>query len=95
MSIKNNPSLYNELVELFNEEDPLGLVRMGAPPDEYHSEIETSYKRRVEMKNIGSTRKTLHDVFSRSFGAGCAGTPDVYSRLAERLFATLRREGLV
>jgi len=95
INVRQNPKLLSDLYDIFNEADPLGLIKMGAPPDEYVSEIEAAMYRIDEMKDIKTTRVVLHDVFSTMFDKHYAGTEGTYTALAALLFAYLRGEGLI
>lgn len=90
-----DPRLLEELQEIFNEIDPIGLIVAGAPPDEYELEIGAATKRLAEMIDIASTSMVLHEIFIRSFTARIAGVYDTYVELGTRVFTVLRREGLV
>lgn len=95
INVHQNPNLLADLRDIFNEVDPLGFIKMGAPPDEYDSEIEAAMYRVSEMKDIRTTRKVLFEVFSSLFDKKFAGTEGTYTALAALLFAHLRGEGLV
>lgn len=61
-----------------NREDPVGLIAMGCPEDEYDSEIEDLVKWRESV-----TPEAVAEVFLRWFGPGTGDVPnDKASRIA-------------
>lgn len=95
MNINQNPKLKQSVQEIFNKADPIGLIAIGAPPDEYEKEICAVMNRVGQIHDIASCNAVLFEEFQRWFGDMIAGTDDVYNKLAEDLFSFLRNEGLV
>jgi len=68
------------------ESDPLGLVSLGAPVDEYRSEAETITLRRREASSRGDVQRIVHEEFVYWFDQQIAGPPGNYSQIAEVLW---------
>lgn len=64
--------------DLINTEDPIGLIAMGAPEDEYDPEIEDLIKWREPVSS-----EAVAEVFLRWFGSGVGDlSPDTARRIA-------------
>ena len=61
-----------------NREDPVGLLGMGAPEDEYDPEVRDLVKWREAV-----TADQVHAVFSRWFGESGVMPPDMAARIAD------------
>jgi len=71
--------------------DPLGLIDMGAPRNEYDPEVETILPRLSECDTAADTRMVVFREFERMFGVGKVGPPDRYTVAAERIWALWRQ----
>jgi hypothetical protein len=94
VNIKHYPELEHRLWTLFNEHDMQSLICLGAPPDEYETEVEMVMARIGEITSIKTARDVLYSVFTKMFGQ-MAGTPVVYTTLASDLFKILKSEQLI
>lgn len=72
-----------------NEADPLGLLEVGAPSDEYAPEIGTILPRLANAKELDDVTGVLHKEFVRWFGEEISGPRDGYEALAGRIWAAL------
>ena len=72
-----------------NEADPIGLLEIGAPTDEYSPEIGTIVPRIANAQRLDDVTDVLHEEFSRWFGAGAAGPRDAYEAPARRIWDAL------
>ena len=70
-----------------NAADPIAILRIGAPDDEYDPEIDEITHRLTECRTQAQTRATVHRVFVKWFGAGVAGPRGDYRKLATVLHA--------
>lgn len=74
-----------ELREIVNLVDPMRLMIIGAPQDEYESEVKTII---VQLDNVNNKEDTLELVFSeftKWFGVA-AGNKEKYLQLASDIF---------
>lgn len=76
-----------------NEADPLGLLRMGAPEDEYDPEVDTILPRLRGAASEADVRTILHEEFVRWFDESLAGAPEVYDGAARKIWAYLQAKG--
>jgi hypothetical protein len=56
-------SLYTNVSRLLREADPIGLIAIGAPADEYDPEVSTILPRLREAKAAGDVQKIVHEEF--------------------------------
>ena len=94
MSNRENKSAKNEFVrlrqtasEIFRRHDPMNLISLGAPSDEYDPEVGTVLPRLKEARSETELRSIIHVEFVRWFGAGEAGPEHLYAGLARELWA--------
>lgn len=76
--------LYSEVSRLFREDDPIGLIRIGAPDDEYDVEVSTILPRLREAQSAAEVQKLVHEEFVRWFDPDTAGPITRYAEVAEK-----------
>ena len=69
-----------------DEADPIGLLEMGCPEDEYSPEIGTVVPRVSRASDPAEVRRILHEEFLRWFGEGTAGPEEAYEAPALRIW---------
>ena len=74
--------LYDKTLAVLTTGDPIGLIRGGAPPDEYSPEARTILPRMVDAASLDEVREIVHQEFVRWFGAEIAGEKTRYERIA-------------
>lgn len=79
--------LFARVKRAVNADDPIGLLRTGAPDDEYHSEIDEITHRLPECRTRAETLAAVHRVFVKWFDARIAGSRGNYGKLATALHA--------
>ena len=72
-----------------NEADPIGLLEIGAPPDEYAPEIRTILPRIANAQQHDDVTDVLHGEFLRWFGDETAGPRQAYEAPARRIWDAL------
>ena len=72
-----------------NEADPIRLLGLGAPADEYSPEIGTILPRPAGVQGISDVTNVLHEEFVRWFDQRIAGPRDAYEASARRIWAAL------
>ena len=77
---------------ILNETDPIGLLAMGAPGDEYDPEVSTVLPRLREVTSAGDVRAILHEEFVRWFDESIAGPPETYDLAATRIWEHLQKD---
>jgi hypothetical protein len=84
--------LYARVKRAVNATDPMGLLRAGAPDDEYHPEINEITHRLADCLTRSQTLTTVHQVFMKWFGGegGATGPRRAYAALARGLYAATR-----
>ncbi len=59
--------LYGDLTDLFCRYDPMGLVNMGAPENEYEPEVQAVLPRLKEACSMNDLRYILYEEFTTQF----------------------------
>jgi len=72
-----------------NEADPIGLLDLGAPSDEYAPEIGTIIPRLVKAHGVDEVTAVLDEEFRRWFGEGTAGPRQAYEAPARQIWDAL------
>jgi hypothetical protein len=83
-------ALRRQVTTVLREEDPIGLIHGGAPPDEYDPEIGTILPRLKEAGSVVDLRRIIHEEFSRWFGVESAAPEERYGRAAERIWPAIQ-----
>ena len=80
-----------DIEQLLFRHDPMGLVALGAPSDEYESEAETIAPRLADVTSAEDVRRVLHEEFVSWFTDDTAPSPDALTAPADELWAALSR----
>ena len=84
--------LLNQLVRLFDELDPVGLIKgNGAPPGEYAPEAKTVLARLPASTSPEDVHGVLFEEFCHWFGVKTAGPRENYASAAEAVWQWWRR----
>ena len=81
-------SLYSDVSRLLREADPIGMITMGAPDDEYDPEVSTILPRLREADAAADVQRIVHEEFVQWFGTDIAGPLTGYADVAERIWGT-------
>ena len=81
-------SLYSHVSRLLREADPIGLIAIGAPDDEYDPEVSTILPRLRAANAAVDVQRIVHEEFVHWFGADIAGPIADYADVAERIWGT-------
>lgn len=79
-------NLYEEVLGLLREADPLRLIAIGAPEDEYSPEVSTILPRLREATSAPEVERIVHEEFVRWFDADLAGPRTNYAEVAEKIW---------
>lgn len=84
--------VFKEVERIINANDPIGLIKGGAPNDEYHAEI----GKIVNLLRTESNEKFLADkvqeVFKESFGNEIKSNKDLYLKISRQLLDLKKRQ---
>ena len=81
-------SLFEELLELLYRHDPVGLVEIGAPKDEYWPEVESLLPRLREAASEDDLRRTIYSVFLQKFEAEeTCGPESAYEEISKEIWS--------
>ena len=69
--------------------DPIKLLELGAPGDEYAPEVSTILSRLDDAATEDAVRTIVHDVFAQKFGAEIAGPAVKYEHAAATIWRVL------
>ncbi len=79
-------ALASAVERAINDADPMGLLKGGAPTDEYGPEIGTIVPRVVNAQNVDEITALVHEEFLRWFGDDTAGPRQAYEAPARRIW---------
>lgn len=88
-------ALYSHVSRLVREGDPLHLIAIGAPDDEYDPEISTILPRLREATCRNDVHRIVHEEFAHWFGADIAGPPETYSAVSEAIWSVWQQSAAV
>lgn len=69
--------LHAAVREILNREDPIGLIGIGAPADEYDPELREILPKVKECKSVESLVTMIHAVFVKWFDKETAGAREI------------------
>ena len=72
--------------------DPIKLLELGAPGDEYDPEVSLILPRLPDARTLAEVRATLHEVFARKFGEDVAGPLERYDAAAAAIWRSLQAD---
>jgi hypothetical protein len=86
-------SFYRGLTDLLCRHDPVGLVNLGAPKDEYEPEVSTIIPRLKNASGPDDVRKIVHEEFLHWFGAEeTSGPESAYDAIAQEIWFSLMKK---
>ena len=71
--------------------DPVKLLELGAPGDEYQQEVDGILRRLPSAASKHDVRAIVHEEFASRFGADLAGMPETYDEPAAAIWAVLQQ----
>jgi len=83
--------LYADVSRLVREADPIRLIAIGAPDDEYDVEVSMILPRLGEATSASDVHRIVHEEFVHCFDAEIAGPPEVYATVSEEIWQTWQR----
>ncbi|MEQ6898697.1 hypothetical protein [Microbacterium sp. KR10-403] len=81
--------LAEDLAALLYRVDPLGLVPIGVPADEYRAEAEAITRRLGEVRTVEDLERIAHEEFVAWFSPELAGARDRYTALAHEAWTLI------
>jgi broad specificity phosphatase PhoE len=79
-------ALYTEVSRLMREADPIRLIAIGAPEDEYDVELRTILPRLREAKSADDVQRIVHEEFVHWFSAEIAGPAEQYAEVSKNIW---------
>jgi hypothetical protein len=83
--------LVAEVRSLLNWHDPVYLIAIGAPEDEYDPEVRTILPRLGEASDAEGVQRVLHEEFTRWFGGVSMFTYEEFAPVAVEVWAAWLR----
>jgi hypothetical protein len=77
-AIRRHETLVAAVKVAIDEADPIGLLKIGAPSDEYEPEVGTIVPRVVKAADVDEFHRIVHEEFGRWFGVDIAGPIAAY-----------------
>jgi len=82
--------IYKLVKRAIDQADPIHLLEIGAPQDEYESEIREITSRVGECASAEETQTLVHNIFVKWFDEHIAGPKENYRAPAEAIWAGLQ-----
>lgn len=79
-------NLYTEVSRLLREADPIRLIAIGTPDDEYDPEVSTILPRLRDAKSVDDVQRIVHEEFVHWFGVETAGPAVHYTGVSEEVW---------
>ena len=85
-------SLFKEVKKIVIESDIVGLIKQGAPEDEYDDEISRIISAMQKCEDAKSLQNLIYAIFKDSFGSSSAGDLKDFSDLATKLWIVKKKD---
>src|SRR5687767_15191250 len=85
-ALRRYQALVSAVKAALDSADPIGLLEIGAPSDEYEPEVGSIVPRVAKATNLGEVHRIVHEEFARWFGTAVAGPPDAYEAAAREIW---------
>ncbi|HVI41277.1 MAG TPA: hypothetical protein VM577_11500 [Anaerovoracaceae bacterium] len=85
-------TIISKVEDVIRKHDPQGLIKMGAPPDEYSSEAKDATHHLSMSRSLEQFQKALWAVFICSFSAKFAGNLEDYESMAKEIWPIKEEE---
>lgn len=82
--------LRNAVADAIARADPMKLLELGAPGDEYQQEVDGILHRLPNATSLDAVRAAIHEEFESRFGADLAGIPEMYDAPAATIWIALQ-----
>jgi hypothetical protein len=82
--------LRNAVASAIAKADPIKLLELGAPGDEYQQEVDGILRRLSNAQSHDAVRAAIHEEFESRFGADLAGIPEMYDEPAAAIWVALQ-----
>jgi hypothetical protein len=79
-------ALYTEVSRLVREADPIRLIAIGTPDDEYDPEVSTILPRLREAKSPDDVQRIVHEEFVHWFTVEIAGSAADYADVSQKIW---------
>jgi hypothetical protein len=82
----SDPEILQKIKNILRAEDPIGLIKMGAPSDEYDTEALIIYEHVNAYFPLSKIQSTVHNIFVHYFsGEKIAGKYEHYESIAKQI----------
>ncbi len=73
--------------DIINKHDPIGLVKLGCPINEYHPEVKQIISK-INLKNsVNELQEAVYHIFVNMFDKKLVGPKSKYQELSAEIFA--------
>ena len=86
-------TLFDAVSQALVETDPMGLIDIGAPADEYEPEVGTILPRLKEAADASDVQRIVYEEFVKWFYAGTAGPQSRYEEAANAIWSAWQQHG--
>lgn len=78
--------IVSDITNIFNSHDPIGLLKMGAPEDEYKKEIKQIILQLINLKSQEDLLTVIYSVMVYCFTLNGAGNKESYTNLSQDIW---------
>lgn len=89
-NVQGNQEYTQKVMVIFKELDPQGLIKMGAPEDEYDSEAQEIARLSFLCHTLEEMTQGVWAVFVTNFSPSLAGPMESYQQVAAKVFELKR-----
>ena len=85
-----NQPLFQEVKDIINKYDPIGLLKMSSPVNEYDPECEMIVPKLIKANNIDEVHDMVYNTFVDMFNSpedDITGPKEDYRKLSEELYS--------
>jgi hypothetical protein len=83
-------TLEREVTDALNRADPIGLIAMSCPDDEYSPEVGTILPRLKEADSVLDLQRIIHEEFTHWLGPENAGPRANFAEAAQLIWAIMQ-----
>lgn len=85
--MSTDTDIRKRMQEIMNRYDPLRLLKMGAPDDEYVPEIKRIIPRLRRAATVDQLQEIIYNTFVDMFDEQMAGPKEDYRKMSEEIYA--------
>lgn len=90
MKIENIKKAMKTIKDIIDKNDPIGLINIGAPSDEYDSETKQISNGLDKCNSEEDVLNMVYKIFKDSFDEDIAGKKDTFKNIAKQIYENIK-----